>query len=102
MSLSAIQSSTLFTELSTLSSSSTSKSSNSQSSFDKALTGLLSAINSGDTASAKTYLAQVEKLSPANADSSSPLGTFLTSVSTALGNNDISGAQSDRKSTRLN
>lgn len=88
--------SSLFTELSASSSSaaSSSSSSSSQSSFDSALTNLMSAIKSGDSTDAKTYLAQVEKLAPSNTDANSPLGEFLSSVSTALGDNNIAGAQS--------
>jgi len=96
MLISSLQSSSsLFSELSASSTSSVSNSSSSSTNaFDSALTSLISAIKSGDTSDAKTYLAQVEKLSPANADSSSPLGEFLSSVSTALGDNNIAGAQS--------
>jgi hypothetical protein len=54
----------------------------------------MSAIKSGDSTDAKTYLAQVEKLAPSNTDANSPLGEFLSSVSTALGDNNIAGAQS--------
>lgn len=63
MSISAIQSSTLFSKLSSTQSASSSSSSK-QSSLDSALTGLMSAIKSGDTSSAEKYLTQVEKLTP--------------------------------------
>lgn len=95
MSISGISGSSLFSELS---SSSVSSSSNttSQSSFQSALKDLMTAIQSGDTTDAKKYLAQVEQLTPSNASSNSPLGQFISSVSTALQNNDISSAQSAR------
>jgi ribosomal protein S20 len=54
----------------------------------------MAAIKSGDSTDAKKYLTEVEKLAPSNADSNSPLGEFLSSVSTALSDNNIAGAQS--------
>lgn len=95
MLISSLQSSSLFSELAASSTSSTSSSSASNgNSFDGALTSLMSAIKSGDSTDAKKYLAEVEKLAPSNADSNSPLGEFLSSVSTALSDNNIAGAQS--------
>lgn len=91
MSISGIQSNSLLSELS---SSSVSSTSSNQNKFQSALNNLFAAIQSGDTTDAKKYLSQVEQLTPSNADSSSPLGQFLSSVSTALENNDISSAQS--------
>jgi len=95
MLISGLQSSSLFSELATSSTSSTSSSSaSSGNSFDSALTSLMAAIKSGDSTDAKKYLTEVEKLAPSNADSNSPLGEFLSSVSTALSDNNIAGAQS--------
>jgi len=95
MMISGLQSSSLFSELATSSTSSTSSSSaSSGNSFDSALTSLMAAIKSGDSTDAKKYLTEVEKLAPSNADSNSPLGESLSSVSTALSDNNIAGAQS--------
>jgi hypothetical protein len=82
---------TLFDALS--SSSTSSSSSSTQTALSNALTGLLTSIQSGDTADAKKYLAEAKQLSPSDLDSGSALGKFYSSVTTALGNNDISGAQ---------
>lgn len=94
--ISSLQSTnSLFTYLSTSSSSLTSAGySSSLNSFDSALTNLMSAIKSGDSTAARKYLAQVEKLSSSNLSSNSPLGEFLSSVSTALSNNNMAGAKS--------
>jgi hypothetical protein len=54
----------------------------------------MSAIQSGNSTDAQKYLAKVEKLEPSNVSSNSPLGEFLASVSTALSDNNIAGAQS--------
>jgi hypothetical protein len=54
----------------------------------------MSDLKSGNSAAAKKDLAQVEKLAPSNIASNSPLGEFLSSVSTALSDNNIAGAQS--------
>jgi trimeric autotransporter adhesin len=95
MSISGIQgNSSLLSELSTSSLNSSSSTSTGKNAFNSALTNLFSAIQSGDTASAQKYMSQVQQLSPSNADSSSPLGQFLSTVSSALQNNDISTAQS--------
>jgi hypothetical protein len=64
-----------------------------RSSFGSDLRGLVSAIQSGNASGAQQYLSQIEKVVPANANSNSPLSQFLSSVSSALSNNDIAGAQ---------
>jgi ribosomal protein S20 len=94
MLISGIQSSSsLLTELNASSVSSTS-SNNNQNAFDTALKELFSAVESGDTEDAQTYLTQVQQLTPSNADANSPLGQLLSTLSTDLSNNDISSAQS--------
>lgn len=93
MSISAIQSSMLFSQLSSASATSSSSSTSGQNAFGTALDNLMNAIQSGDTTSAQKYLAQVEQLSPNKTNGSDPLGTFLTSVESALSNNDIKAAQ---------
>ena len=92
MLISGLQSSNSLLDSLASTSQSTSSTSN-QNSFDTALSNLISAIQSGDTTSAEKYLAQVQQLTPANADSNSPLGQFISSVSSALDSNDISAAQ---------
>lgn len=64
------------------------------SSYDDALGSLFSSIDSGDTEGAQSALATVQQLSTAQQDSSSPLGSFLDSVTESLGNGNIAEAQS--------
>jgi hypothetical protein len=68
-------------------------SANGRGSFQQAFSGLVSAIKSGDSTDAASYLARVEQRTPSDANSSSPVSVFLASVSTALSNNDIAAAQ---------
>jgi ribosomal protein S20 len=98
MQISGLQNtSSLFSELAANSTSNTSSTSfnsgGGNNAFGTALSGLMSSIKSGDTSDAQKYLAQLQQLSPSNADSSSPLGKFLTSVSSALASGNISAAQ---------
>lgn len=64
------------------------------STFDDALGSLFKSIASGDTESAQTALASVKQFPAAQSDESTPLGSFLVSVSDSLGNGDIAEAQS--------
>lgn len=64
------------------------------STFDDALGSLFRSIASGDTESAQSALASVKQFPAAQSDASSPLGSFLVSVSDSLGNGDIAEAQS--------
>ncbi|MGB6687533.1 MAG: hypothetical protein WBE76_06800 [Terracidiphilus sp.] len=67
---------------------------NRQPSFGSDLRGLVSAIQSGNSSGAQQFLSQIQKFVSTNANSNSPLSQFLSSVSSALSNNDIAGAQS--------
>jgi hypothetical protein len=103
MSISGIQSSTLFAEVSASSAPSPANSSRvGLNGFDTAVSGLMSSIKSGDTSDAQSYLAQAQKLSPSTIDPNSPLGAFLSSVSSALSNDNISGAQSVLSALEIN
>jgi hypothetical protein len=64
-----------------------------QGSFASDLANLVTSIQSGNASNAQEYLTKVEKLVPSIVDSKGPLGTFLSGVSSALSNNDISSAQ---------
>lgn len=87
--------SSLFSEFASQSTSRTSAfEGNRRSSFSADLANLVSSIQSGNSSNAQQYLTQIEKLVPSNANSNSPLSQFLSSVSSALSNNDIAGAQS--------
>jgi hypothetical protein len=84
----------LFSELSASSTSQTAGSyGGHRNNFASDLRGLISSIQSGNTSDAQQYLTSIDKLVPSNANSNSPLSTFLSSVSSALSNNSISGAQ---------
>jgi ribosomal protein S20 len=65
-----------------------------QNSFATALSGLMSAIKSGNLSSAQSYLTQIEQNATQSTSGSNPLSTFLSSVQSALSNGDISAAQS--------
>ncbi len=93
MLISSVQSSSSLLSGLSSSSLSTSSTNSSTNAFATALANLFSSIQSGDTTNAEKYLSQVQQLTPSNADSSSPLGTFLSSVSSALDSNNISAAQ---------
>ncbi len=62
-------------------------------SFGRDLHRLESAIQSGNTSGAQQALTAIQKLVPANANSTSPVSQFLSGVTTALSNNNIAGAQ---------
>jgi hypothetical protein len=65
------------------------------SSYDDTLASLFSSIASGDTENAEKYLAAVKQYPAAQSnDTSTPLGSFLASVTDSLGNGDIAEAQS--------
>jgi hypothetical protein len=86
--------SSLFSEFASRSVSWTSRSEGGrQSFFSSNLANLVSAIQSGNTTTAQQYLTRIEKQAPAHVNSNSPLGQFFLSVSSALSNDDISGAQ---------
>ncbi|HEX4322483.1 MAG TPA: hypothetical protein VHZ52_16335 [Acidobacteriaceae bacterium] len=65
-----------------------------QSVFNNLLNQLEQAIGSGNLNNTATLLNAVNALSPSAAGSSTPLGTFLTSVSAALGDGSVTEAQS--------
>jgi len=89
---SGLQSTTItYTQLSLTTASITSRRSNSPA--DGELSNLISAIKSGNTTDARNSLAELQMVGGAHADSSSPLGTFLVSVSTSLASYNIAGAQ---------
>jgi hypothetical protein len=91
---SAQNGSSLFSEFASRSASWTSRSEGGrQSFFASDLANLVSAIQSGNTTTAQQYLTRIEKQAPTHVNSNSPLGQFFLSVSSALSNNDISGAQ---------
>lgn len=65
-----------------------------QSVFDSLLSQLQQSIGSGNLTNTQTFLNAVEALSPSSASAKSPLGTFLTSLTTALKDGSVSEAQS--------
>jgi hypothetical protein len=58
------------------------------------LSGLVSAIKSGDTVEARSCLAELHMISATNVDPASPIGIFLANVTNSLTSFDIAGAQS--------
>jgi hypothetical protein len=89
---SGLQSTTItYTQLSLTTASITSRRSTNP--VDGELSNLISAIKSGNTTDARNSLAELQMVGGAHADSSSPLGTFLVSVSTSLASYNIAGAQ---------
>jgi hypothetical protein len=65
-----------------------------QSVFNGLLNQLQQAIGSGDLTSSQTLLNAIDALSPSSPASSTPLGTFLTSVGSALNDGSVAEAQS--------
>lgn len=62
--------------------------------FNNLLNQLQQAVGTGDLTTSATLLNAIEALSPSSASASNPLGTFLTSVGTALNDGSVSEAQS--------
>ena len=65
-----------------------------QSVFSNLLNQLQQAIGSGDLTTTATLLNAIDTLSPTSATGSNPLGTFLSSLGTALNDGSVSEAQS--------
>ena len=65
-----------------------------QSVFNGLLSQLQQAIGSGDLTSSQTLLNAIDALSPSSPTSSTPLGTFLTGVGSALNDGSVAEAQS--------
>jgi hypothetical protein len=65
-----------------------------QSVFNGLLSQLQQAIGSGDLTSSQTLLNAIDALSPSSPTGSTPLGTFLTSVGSALNDGRVAEAQS--------
>ena len=62
--------------------------------FSNLLNQLQQAVGSGDLTTTATLLNAIDALSPTSATGSNPLGTFLTSLGTALNDGSVSEAQS--------
>jgi len=62
--------------------------------FNNLLNQLQQAVGSGDLTTTATLLNAIDSLSPSSATSSTPLGTFLTSLGSALNAGSVSEAQS--------
>lgn len=62
--------------------------------FSNLLNQLQQAVGSGDLTTTATLLNAIDALSPSSASASNPLGTFLTSLGTALNDGSVSEAQS--------
>jgi hypothetical protein len=92
MLISGLQSTTIvYTQLSVTSAYVTSRSANNI--LEGELSGLISAIKSGNTAEARSSLSEIKMLGAGNSDPASPLGVFLATVSNSLSNFNIAGAQ---------
>ena len=61
--------------------------------YHNSLTALVNSISSSNLGDAKRYLAQVSQSTSVQEESNTPLASFLSSVSVALDNDDIAGAQ---------
>lgn len=61
--------------------------------FNNLLNQLQQAVGSGDLTTTATLLNAIEALSPSSASSSTPLGTFLTSLGSALNDGSVGEAQ---------
>ncbi|HTJ31300.1 MAG TPA: hypothetical protein VL346_12405 [Acidobacteriaceae bacterium] len=61
--------------------------------FNSVLSQLQQSVSAGDLPSSQTLLNAVEAISPSASSGTTPLATFLASLTTALGNNSISAAQ---------
>jgi hypothetical protein len=62
--------------------------------FSNLINQLQQAVGNGDLTTSATLLNAIDGLSPSSASGSSPLGTFLTSLGTALNDGSVSEAQS--------
>jgi hypothetical protein len=72
----------------------TSATASQQTVFSNLLNQLQQAVGNGDLTTSATLLNAIDALSPSSASASSPLGTFLTSLGTALNDGSLSEAQS--------
>ena len=72
----------------------TSATASQQTVFNNLLNQLQQAVGSGDWTTTATVLNAVNSLSPSSASSSTPLGTFLTNLGTALNDGSVAEAQS--------
>jgi hypothetical protein len=61
--------------------------------FNSVLNQLQQSVSTGDLPSSQTLLNAVEAISPSASTGTTPLATFLSSLTSALGNNSVSSAQ---------
>jgi hypothetical protein len=92
MLISGLQSTTIvYTQLSVTSAYITSRRVNNI--LEGELSGLISAIKSGNTSEARSSLSEIKMLGAGNSDPTSPLGAFLATVNNSLSEFNIAGAQ---------
>jgi hypothetical protein len=72
----------------------TSATASQQTVFNNLLNQLEQSVGSGDLTTTATLLNAIDTLSPSSTSASTPLGTFLTNLGTALNDGSVSEAQS--------